>query len=159
MDPAAAAAKSLQSCLTLFNPIDGSLPGSPVLGILQARMLEWVAISFSSAWKWSRSVVSDSSRPHGLQPTRLLRPWDFPGKSTGVGCHCLLRDGPYLKIIKTVYVKHTANIILNKEKLKAFPITTWIRQECSLLPLLLEIFLEVLTTIIKKENEIKRNSS
>ena len=158
MDPAAAAAKSLQSCLTLFNPIDGSLPGSPVLGILQARMLEWVAISFSSAWKWSRSVVSDSSRPHGLQPTRLLRPWDFPGKSTGVGCHCLLRDGPYLKIIKTVYVKHTANIILNKEKLKAFPLTTWIRQECSILPLLLGIFLEVLTTIIRKDKEIKRNS-
>ena len=41
-------------------------------------------------WKWSRSVVSDSLRPHGLQPTRLLHPWDFPGKSTGVGCHCLL---------------------------------------------------------------------
>ena len=38
-------------------------------------------------WKWGRSVVSDSLRPHGLQPTRLLRPWDFPGKSTGVGCH------------------------------------------------------------------------
>ena len=36
------------------------------------------------------SVVSDSLQPHGLQPTRLLRPWDFPGKSTGVGCHCLL---------------------------------------------------------------------
>ena len=36
--------------------------------------------------KWSRSVVSDSLRPHGLQPTRLLRPWGFPGKSTGVGC-------------------------------------------------------------------------
>ena len=35
--------------------------------------------------------MSDSSRPHGLQPTRLLCPWDFPGKSTGVGCHCLLR--------------------------------------------------------------------
>ena len=35
--------------------------------------------------------MSDSLRPHGLQPTRLLRPWDFPGKSTGVGCHCLLR--------------------------------------------------------------------
>ena len=44
----------------------------------------------SEKWKWSRSVVSDSPRPHGLQPTRLLRPWDFPGKSTGVGCHCLL---------------------------------------------------------------------
>ena len=45
----------------------------------------------SEKWKWSRSVVSDSSRFHGLQPTRLLHPWDFPGKSTGVGCHCLLR--------------------------------------------------------------------
>ena len=38
--------------------------------------------------KWSCSVVSNFQRPHGLQPTRLLRPWDFPGKSTGVGCHC-----------------------------------------------------------------------
>ena len=47
--PAAAATKLLQSCLTLCNPIDGSLPGSPVPGILQARTLEWVAISFSSA--------------------------------------------------------------------------------------------------------------
>ena len=43
----AAAAKSLQSCLTLYNPIDGSPPGSPVPGILQARTLEWVAIAFS----------------------------------------------------------------------------------------------------------------
>ena len=46
----------------------------------------------SEKWKGSHSVVSSSSRPHGLQPTRLLRPWDFPGKSTGVGCHRLLRD-------------------------------------------------------------------
>ena len=46
---AAAAAKLLQSCLTLCDPIDGSPPGSPVPGILQARTLEWVAISFSSA--------------------------------------------------------------------------------------------------------------
>jgi len=45
---AAAAAKSLQSCPTLYDPIDGSLPGSPVPGILQARTLEWVAISFSN---------------------------------------------------------------------------------------------------------------
>ena len=44
----------------------------------------------SEKWKWSRSVVSDSSRPHGLRPTRLLRPWNFPGKSTWVGCHLLL---------------------------------------------------------------------
>ena len=48
---AAAAAKSLQSCLTLCDPIDGSLPGSPLPGILQAKTLEWVAISFSNAWK------------------------------------------------------------------------------------------------------------
>ena len=41
--------------------------------------------------KWSRSVVSDSLRPHGLQPTRLLCPWDFPGNSTGVDCHFLLQ--------------------------------------------------------------------
>ena len=144
---AAAAAKSLQSCPTLCDPIDGSPPGSPVPGILQARTLEWVAISFSNAckwkvkgksfshawllvtpwtaafqappsmgfsrqeywsglpfpspmhesekWKWSCSVMSDSVRPHGLQPTRLLHPWDFPGKSTGVGCHCLLQAPPW----------------------------------------------------------------
>ena len=47
-----AAAKSLQSCLTLCDSIDRSPPGSPVPGILQARTLEWVAISFSNAWKW-----------------------------------------------------------------------------------------------------------
>ena len=41
-------------------------------------------------WKQSCSVVSNSLRPHGLQPTKLLHPWDLPGKSTGVGCHCLL---------------------------------------------------------------------
>ena len=175
----AAAAKSLQSCPTLCDPIDSSPTGSPISGILQERTLEWVAISLSNAqkvkvkvkslshvwllatpwttahqappsmgfsrqeywlllllrrfsharlcatpetavhqappslgfsrkehwsglpfpspiheseqWKWSRSVVSDSQQPHGLQPTRLLHPWDSPGKSTGVGCYCLLR--------------------------------------------------------------------
>ena len=50
----------------------------------------------SEKWKWSRSVMSDSLRPHGLQPTRLLSPWDFPGKSTGVRCHCLLHSGSQL---------------------------------------------------------------
>ena len=54
----AAAAKSLQSCPTLCDPIDGSPPGSPVPGILQARTLEWVAISFSSAWKWKVKAKS-----------------------------------------------------------------------------------------------------
>ena len=96
-EAAAAVAKSLQLCPTLCNPRDSSPPGSPVPGILQVRTLEWVAISFSNAWneKWkgSHSVVSDSACPHGLQPTRILHPWDFPGKSTGVGCHRLLQQG------------------------------------------------------------------
>ena len=90
----AVAAKSLQSCLTLCDPIDGRPPGSPSLGL--SRQEHWSGLPFPSPmhenekWKWRRSVVSDSSQPHGLQPTRLLRPWDFPCKSTGVGCHCLL---------------------------------------------------------------------
>ena len=55
---AAAAAKSLQLCPTLCDPIDHSPPGSPIPGSLQARTLEWVAISFSSAWKWKVKVKS-----------------------------------------------------------------------------------------------------
>ena len=54
----AAAAKSLQLCPTLCDPIDGSLPDSAIPGILQARTLEWVAISFSNAWKWKVKVMS-----------------------------------------------------------------------------------------------------
>ena len=60
---AAAGAKSLQSCPTLCDPIDGSLPGSAVPGILQARTLEWVAISSSNAWKWKVKVKSLSKCP------------------------------------------------------------------------------------------------
>ena len=66
------AANSLQSCLTLCDSMDGSPPGSAVPGILHARTLEWVAISFSAwkwKWKWSHSVMSDCLWPHGLQPT------------------------------------------------------------------------------------------
>ena len=59
---ATATAKSLQSCPTLCDPIDGSPPGSPVPGILQARTLEWVAISYSNAWKWKVKVKSLSLR-------------------------------------------------------------------------------------------------
>ena len=108
---AAAATKSLQSSPTLWDPIESSPPGSPVPGVLQARTLEWVAISFSNAWsekwKWSRSVVSNSSWPHGLQPTRLLHPWDFPGKSTGVGGHCLLHWVPTLLYSSIIEHCHT----------------------------------------------------
>ena len=90
----AAAAKSLQSCPTLCDPIDGSPPGSPVPGILQARTLEWVAISFSNAWKWEVKVKS-------LSHVRLLvSPWtaahqappklDFPGKSNMLSRYYLI---------------------------------------------------------------------
>ena len=66
---AAAAAKSLRSCPILCNPRDGSPPGSPIPGILQARTLEWVAISFSNVWKWKVKVKS-------LSRVRLLMtPW------------------------------------------------------------------------------------
>ena len=66
---AAAAAKSLQSYMTLCDPVDSSPPGSPVPGILQVRTLEWVAISFSNAWKWKVKVKS-------LSHVRLfVTPW------------------------------------------------------------------------------------
>ena len=94
-DLVTAAAKSLQLCQTLCDPIDGSPPGSPIPGILQARTLEWVAISSSNAWKWKVKVES-------LCCVRLFTtPWTaayqaplsmgFSRKSTGVGCHRLLR--------------------------------------------------------------------
>ena len=63
MQRAAAAAKSLQSCLTLCDPIDGSPLGSPIPGILQATTMEWVAISFSNAWKWKVKELSHCKRP------------------------------------------------------------------------------------------------
>ena len=66
---AAAAAKSLQSCLALWDAIASSPPGSPIPGILQARTLEWVAISFSSAWKWKVKVKLHSR----VQPSET--PW------------------------------------------------------------------------------------
>ena len=66
---AVAAAKSLQSCPTLCNPIDSSPPGSTVPGILLARTLEWVAISFSNAWKWKGKVKSLS------RVQLLVTPW------------------------------------------------------------------------------------
>ena len=92
---AAAAAKSLQSCLTLCDPIDGSPPGSAIPGILQRRTPEWVAISFSNAWKWKVKVKS-------LSRVRLLAtPWTaayqappsmgFSKQEYWSGCHCLLR--------------------------------------------------------------------
>ena len=68
----AAAAKSLQSCLTLCDPIDGSPPGSAILGILQGRTLERVAISFSNAWKWKVKVEEKKVKVKGLSRVRLF---------------------------------------------------------------------------------------
>ena len=85
------------SCVQLCEtPEMAAHQAPPSLGF--SRQEHWNRLPFpspvheSEKWKWSRSVVSDSSRPHGLQPTRLLRPWEFPGKSNGAGCHCLLRS-------------------------------------------------------------------
>ena len=83
----------VQLCAT---PYVAAYQAPPSLGF--SRQEHWSGLPFpspmheSEKWKWSHSVMSDSSKPHGLQPTRLLRPWDFPGKSTGVGCHCLLQN-------------------------------------------------------------------
>ena len=74
----------------------------PSLGF--SRQEHWSGLPFpspmheSEKWKWSRSVVSDPQRLHELQPSRLLCPWDFPGESTGVGCHCLDAKLKHFKI-------------------------------------------------------------
>ena len=84
----------VQSRHTLCNPMDCSPPGSSLYGIFQIRILGWIAIPFSRGSSQSESEVAQSCptmQPHGLQPTRLLYPWDIPGKSTGVGCHFFLQ--------------------------------------------------------------------
>ena len=113
---AATAAKSLQSCPTLCDPIDGGPPGSPVPGILQARTLEWVAISFSNAWKGKVKVKS-------LSRVRLFAtPWSaayqappFMGFSrqeywSGVPLHfCQLPIGEHFPRMQT----HLTHIVVN----------------------------------------------
>ena len=84
----------------------------PSLGF--SRQEHWSGLPFpspmhkSEKWKWSRSVLSNSSRPHGLQPTKLCHPWDFPGKSTAVGCHCLL----HFSYLELHYCNHSSYIEL-----------------------------------------------
>ena len=90
---AAAAAKPLQSCPTLCDPIDGSPPGSAVPGILQARTLGWVAISFSKAWKWKvkeklLSCVQLLETPWTAAHQSPLSMGFSRQESTGVGGHC-----------------------------------------------------------------------
>ena len=91
-----AAAKLLQLCPTLCNPIGGSPPGSPVPGYLQAGTLEWVAISFSSAWKWEvkgktfsrvRLLATPWTAAHQAPPSV-----GFSRREYWSGCHCLLHQ-------------------------------------------------------------------
>ena len=88
-------AKSLQSCPTLCDPIDGSPSGSPVPGILQAKTLEWVAISFSNAWQWKVKVkLLSHVRPSATSWTAAYQappPVGFSRQEYWSGCHCLLR--------------------------------------------------------------------
>ena len=131
----AAAAKSLQSCPTLCNPRDSSPPGSPVPGILQARTLEYVAISFSNAWKWKVKVKSLSClRPSATPWTAAFQappsmgfsrqeywsgvPLPSPGAETGVNrsSHWVNRDWVnrsshcWGRAVKALPVEDTADV-------------------------------------------------
>ena len=120
---AAAAAKSLQLCPTLCNPIDGSTPGSAVPGILQARTLEWVAISFSNAWKWKVKVKSqlcltlsdpmDCSLPgssvRGISQARVLE-WGVIAFSVCTFGNCVIFE--FFKTAKG----HTILLTVNKRE-------------------------------------------
>ena len=84
--------KSLSRVQLFTTPWIAAYQAPPTMGFSRQEYRSGVPLPspMHESEKWSHSVVSNSSRPHGLQPTRLLRSWDFPGKSTGVGCHCLL---------------------------------------------------------------------
>ena len=99
----------------------------PSLGL--SRKEHWSGLPFpspmqeSEKWKWSHSVVSDPQQPHGLQPTRLLRLWDFPGKSTGVGCHCIythkyIFDIIYMYIYISNWPRQSLMLANNKDRYK-----------------------------------------
>ena len=110
-------AKSLQSCPTLCDPIDGSPPGSPVPGILQARTLEWVAISFSDAWKW-RVKVKSLSRVRLLAMTPWTTAYQAPPSMgfsrqeywSGVPLPSLVLNSSHLHITLSFSVKITLNL-------------------------------------------------
>ena len=112
----------------------------PSLGF--SRQEHWSGLPFpspmheSEKWKWIRSVVSNSLWPHGPQPTRLLRPWDFPGKSTGVGCHCLLWHlCAYLCIITCLYnwyiLRGKKRLTADKELVISYFISLYLQLSCS----------------------------
>ena len=113
------AAKSLQLCPTLCDPIDGSPPGSPVPGILQARTLEWVAISFSNAWKvkslshvqllatpWTAAYQASLSTGFSRQEYWSGLPLPSPTYSLSIICCYTLRLFLYLGNCKQCYYEH-----------------------------------------------------
>ena len=121
----------IQLCVTLW-AVAHQAP--PSLGF--SRQEHWSGLPFpsprhkSEKWKWSRSVVSNSQRPHGLQPTRLLHPWELPGKSTGVGHHGLCPktalSGSSLSLSLSHTHTHTKNpcflpLLSPKKKHNLFP--------------------------------------
>ena len=101
-------AKSLQSCPTLCDPIDGSLPGSPIPGILQARTLEWVAIAFSNAWKWKVKVKSLSRvRPSATPWTAAFQAPLSMGFSRQEYWSGLPLPSPYMLLFLPYWNTHT----------------------------------------------------
>ena len=119
--------------------MDCSLPGSSIHEILQARVLEWGAIAFSNDNSTDAEKAFDKIQ-HPFMMKTLQK---------------MYIEGTYLNIIKVIYDKSAANIILNGEKLKAFPLRSGTRQGCPLSPLLFNIVLEVLATAIREEKEMK----
>ena len=107
-----------------------------------SRQEHWSGVSFpspmheSEMWKWSHSVVPDSSRPHGLQPTRLLRPRDFPGKSTGVGCRRLL----WMKVCYHLFPKLTDSPVVSIDDSKPLPKLSFLNYLVSLYSLFCQCF-------------------
>ena len=105
-------------CVT---PETASHKAPPSLGF--SRQEHWSGLPWpspmheSEKWKWRCSVVSDSSWPHGLQPTRLLHPWDFPGKSAGVGCHCLVPFCLYMLNKTSQWNTWLSKVLKQKEEL------------------------------------------
>ena len=118
------ASEVTQSCPTLCDPKDCSSPGSSIHGIFQARILEWVAISFSRGSSWPRDHTQ-FSRTAG----RRFNLW----------------------ATREAHDKPTGNIILDGEKLKAFALRSGARQECTLLPVLFNKVSAVLATVIREE--------
>ena len=135
---AAAAAASLQSCPTLYNPTDGSPPGSPVPGIIQARIVQWVAIFFSNAWKWKSEVAQSCPTPsdpmdcsppgpsvHGIFQARVPVPgilqartlewvaisfsnaWKWKVKVRQILIHCTTREVPNRPTLSWIHSNKT----------------------------------------------------